>query len=170
MSNLPASFGLICGGFFFLIALAAGVALLVSSEKSKKKAGASQGWPAVPGTIMVSEVRESRSTDEDGHTSIAYYPRVEYSYTVNGAAFTGKQISFGGTLGNSNPSMAQGVIARYPANSPVTVYYNPEKPGDAVLERVLGKAGNATKIIGIILIVISVMIACPLLIGVFRNF
>lgn len=169
MANLPLAFGLICGGVFFLAALGAGVALLVSSERSKKKAGLSQNWPAVPGIVIVSEVRESHSTDEDGHTSTSYYPHVEYSYTANGISYTGKQISFGGVLGRSNPSAAQDVVARYPLNAPVTVYYNPEKPSEAVLERALSGGGKAAKIIGIILIVLSVIIACPLLVGLINS-
>jgi hypothetical protein len=170
MNDLPASLGLICGGFFFLITFVIGLVLLLNSTRSKKKAGASQQWPGVPGSIVVSEVRQSSSTDDDGHTSYSYYPHVEYSYAVLGQQYSGKQVSFGGVVGTGNPKNAQVMIAKYPLNSPITVYYNPQNPAEAVLERAAGAGAKTSKTIGIILLVLSALIACPLLIGLFRNF
>jgi hypothetical protein len=170
MDKFPVIFGLICGGFFLIITLAAGIALLVYSANSKKKAGASQQWPNTSGTIFVSEVRQSASTDEDGHTSYSYYPHVEYSYTISGQTYTAKQIAFGGVKGFNNSNKAQTILSKYPVNAHVLVFYNPQKPVEAVLERVAGEGAKTAKTIGIILLVISVLIACPLLIGVIRNF
>ena len=42
-------FGLFCGGIFILAFAGAGVFLLVNSFKDRKKAEASQGWPATQG-------------------------------------------------------------------------------------------------------------------------
>lgn len=170
MDKLPISFGLICGGFFFLITLAAGIGLVLFSAKSKKKTGLSQYWPSTSGTINNSEVRQSASTDDDGNISYFYYPHIEYSYVVAGQTFSSKQISFGGAQGFKNTNQAQLILTRYPVNAGVWVFYNPQNPSEAVLERVAGGGSKTALIIGIILLVISVLIACPLLIGVIRNF
>ncbi len=170
MEQLPLGFGLLCGGFFFLLTLAGGAGLVWYSINSKKKAGASLQWPSAPAVITVSDVRESASTDEDGHTSYSYYPRVEYTYEAAGETRTSKQVAFGGTQGYSSPDKARLDLAKYPAGAAVTAYYNPEKPGEAVLERAAGSGAKTAKIMGIILIVISACIACGLLVGVVSNF
>jgi hypothetical protein len=147
-----------------------GILLILFSRKSKKKAGASQNWASIPGMIYVSKVSESASTDDDGHTRIAYYPHIEYSYSINGQTYTSKQIAFGGVQGFNNPVQAQTIVGKYKINSPVQVFFNPQNPAEAVLERVAGGGAKTAQVIGIILLVISVLIACPLVIGLFRNF
>jgi hypothetical protein len=169
MDNVPFGFALLCGGFFLIITLALGGGLIFFSKRSKKKADMSQGWPNVAGKVILSEVRESASTDDDGYTRYSYFPRVEYSYSVAGQHFDSKRLSFGGVTGTSSPDKAQETINKYPVGSPVTVYYNPENPSEGVIERVAGGSKLAMTM-GIILLIISFFIACPLLIGVIRNF
>lgn len=110
------------------------------------------------------------STDEDGHNSYSYYPHVEYTYTLSAQSYTAKQIAFGGVKGFNNPGKAQAALAKYPLNAPARVFYNPQKPAEAVLERIAGEGAKTAKIMGIILLVLSGLIACPLLIGIIRNF
>jgi hypothetical protein len=169
MDDFPLIFGLVCGGFFLLFTLGGGIALILYSQNSKKKAGASLQWPSAPGSITISQVRESVSTDEDGGTSISYYPHVEYTYTVDGQTYTSKQVAFGGVKGFNDTARAQTDLAKYPVGARVQVYYNPQKPGEAVLERVAGSGAKTAMIMGIILLVLSVLIACPMLIGIIRN-
>jgi len=169
MSNLPFAFGLICGGFFFILVFALGLGLLLYSINSKKKAGESVSWPAAPGTITVSEVRQSRSTDDDGNVSIHYYPHIEYNYIAGGLPQAGKQVAFGGIRGFSSTAQAEPAVLKYPVNSNVTVYYNPNKPQEAVLEKTIGKGANTARIMGIILLVVSALIFIPLLIGLINN-
>jgi len=170
MDQFPLVFSLLCGGFFFLAALAVGGGLLWYSANSKKKAGASLAWPSAPGTVTVSDVRQSSSTDEDGHVTVSYYPRVEYEYTVDGQAYTSKQAAFGGVRGYGSPDRARQDLAKYPAGAAVTAYYNPEKPSEAVLERAAGEGAKTAKTMGIIVLAVSACIACVLLVGVVRNF
>jgi hypothetical protein len=169
MDNLPTGFGLICGGFFLLVTLIIGGVLVFLAMRSKKKSEASQTWPSTSGTVMVSEIRESSSTDDDGYTRTYYHPKVEYGYEVAGQAFTGKNISFGGQVGYGSPSQVNPVLAKYPLGANVTVYYNPEKPSEAVLER---KAGGFKFLMtgGILLLVIGLCIGCVMGVGLVRNF
>lgn len=169
MANLPLNFGLICGGFFLLLTLAAGIGLLVYSLNSKKKAGASQNWPAAPGTIIISEVRQGSTSDEDGNIKVHYYPHIEYTYFAGGQSNTSKQVSFGGVRGYNTAAQVEGSVNKYPVNSSVMVYYNPANPHEAVLEKAAGSGSKTALTMAIILLVISVLIACPLLIGLVRN-
>ncbi len=165
---VPLLFALLCGGVFVLALVALGVFLIVYSMRSRKKAEASQSWPSTVGRITAAEVKQSVSRDDDDREHYAYYPSVEYEYQVAGQTYTGKRIAFGGTVATSNPNQAAAQLDRYPVGGEVTVYYNPEKPSEAVLER---KAGGFAwgLAVGIVCLVLGACIACPLLIGVVRN-
>lgn len=138
------------GGVFFLV----GGILLFIAIRNRQKSSASMSWPSVPGTITASAVRENSSTDEDGHESTTYSPAVEYEYLVNNQAYKGKRINYG-VGSSSNRAAAQKEVDRFLPGMAVTVYYNPEKPGEAVLDRkiVSSKAGL---IIGIVFLVLTV--------------
>jgi hypothetical protein len=164
----PILFANLCGGIFVLALLVLGIYLVVFSLRSKKKAEESQDWPAVPGSITAAEVKRSVNRDEDGNESYAYYPKVEYTYQVGGETLTGKRLTFGGQVAQKNPASVQKNLERYPVGGQVTVYYDPVKPSDAVLERqAVGMKWSL--VIGIICLVLSLCIACPLLFGLIRN-
>jgi len=165
---VPLAFALVCGGFFFILILALGVYLVSFSVRSKKKAEASQGWPSVPGMILTSEVKRSMSTDDDGNTDYSYTPAVTYSYQVNGQPYESNLIAFGGVVGHSNPAKAQEQLTPFPAGAQVPVFFNPQKPDEAVLSQKPGGAKMAL-IGGIICIALSICVACPLMVGVVRN-
>jgi hypothetical protein len=61
------------------------------------------------------------------------YPAINYSYKVNSKTYQSNVIAAGGyDVGGSG---APKVVAKYPAGSQVTVYYNPQNPQEAVLEK-----------------------------------
>lgn len=74
------------------------------------------GLPAV-GKVV--ETYESTSTDIDDHTSISYYPVVEFQ-TPNGKVFR-----FKGSTGSSSPEFERGATVR--------LRYNPKDPSEAQL-------------------------------------
>ncbi|MBN1316445.1 MAG: DUF3592 domain-containing protein [Anaerolineales bacterium] len=162
--NVPYIFGLICGGFFILIIGGLGVFLIVYSVRSRKKAEASQTWPSATGRITEAEIKESTSTDDDDVTRVTYYPAVRYEYQVDDQVYTGKRISFGGIVSSSSRSKAETELARYPVDGEVTVYYNPEKPEEAVLEQ---KASGSKMglVFGVVCLSIAGCITCFLLVG-----
>ena len=149
--------GLLAGGCFVTIFLGVGIFMLVKYFNDKKKAEDSQAWSATSGQVTQSYVRESQSRDEDGYVSTSYYPEVRYTYQVMGVEYGGDRVSFGGGVGGSHKS-AQEKIALYPAGKTVTVYYDPNKYEDAVLERRMGSKGFL--IIGIVFTLIGVCVAC----------
>jgi hypothetical protein len=85
-------------------------------------------WPSTMGTVVASYL-ERRSSSEGGSTS---YPVVQYSYQVGGQMYQGHKIAPGMEVGGTG---AGRVVARYPAGAQVMVFYDPQKPSEAVLER-----------------------------------
>ncbi len=71
-----------------------------------------------------------------------------------GQPFTGKRIAFG--TNRYDYKKAQEIVTRYPAGSRVNVYYNPDKPKDAVLETVAA-GGKLLTILGAVMSVIGVV-------------
>lgn len=80
------------------------------------------------GVITKSQVEVDR--DDDGPS---YYPDIEYRFEVAGVPFTGDQTRIGdfSTSGNRATQLVQ----RYPVGKVVDVFYDPEDPSDAVLQR-----------------------------------
>jgi hypothetical protein len=160
----PNLFASLCGGFFVLVLLALGIFLIVFSVRSRKKAEESQAWPNTTGSITLSEVKRIVNRDDDGNESYAFIPSVEFSYSVAGQSYSGKRLAFGGSIAQKDPAAVQKGLERYPVGAQVTVYYNPEKPSEAVLERQAGGIKWAMTL-GILCLVLSFCIACPLLYG-----
>lgn len=127
-----------------LIFVIIGLVLLFIYFRSLLKVRASQTWPTAPGTVLQSWVRESRSTDSDGGDSYSYHPEVHYQYQVMGTEYQGSKIAFGPKVGGR--SRAEKTIEKYPAGANVTVYYQPDNPANAVLERSISKV---TLVLGI---------------------
>jgi hypothetical protein len=84
-------------------------------------------WPATMGNVIMSTI-ERRSSD-DGYTN---YPVVQYSYQVGGQTYQSNKLAPGPEVGGTG---AGKVIAKYPAGAHVMVFYNPQNPSEAVLER-----------------------------------
>jgi hypothetical protein len=121
-----------------LVLAGLGVVLFAVYIRNLARVRASGSWPAVQGTVTESWIEEDATTEEDGTISRRYAPKVSYRYTVMGMEYQGDRIAFGpGTSGSR--SSAEKVLARYPKGGAALVYYNPEKPTDAVLERSLSK-------------------------------
>jgi len=162
--------GIVCGGLFILGFAGAGIFLIYRSWQSKQKAEASQSWPSTRGQVTMARVQHNVSTDSEGDRHDYYSPLVEYTYEVGGQAYTGRTIRFGFNPSFGNEAKAQAALASYPVGAQVTVYYNPNNPAEAVLER-KASATNTGMILGIIFIAVSACLACPLLLAlVFRAF
>jgi hypothetical protein len=101
-----------------------------------------RSWPQVSGKVVtsVAELREVRVSDderEDGYRMESRnFANVAYEYSVSGRKLSCNRISIGEDLGNFQVAEK---LAKYPAGSIVTVYYNPRHPDQAVLERDLPK-------------------------------
>jgi hypothetical protein len=99
---------------------------------------AASDWPQATGKVVVStsQVRKVKTFDDNRQGGRGEEERnfahVVYEYTVSGRKFRNDRVSIGEDLGNFEVAET---IARYPVGQVVTVYYNPRRPKDAVLER-----------------------------------
>ena len=90
----------------------------------------SSSWPTVVGVVISSEVEEECCSDY----STGWWPRVSYSYTVNGKKYTADNIEVI-DVGNGNTDIyAKQVVDYYQVGMEVQVHYNPDNPAVAVLE------------------------------------
>jgi hypothetical protein len=133
------------------ISLVLGAVFIILWFTAKRRAEAASAWPAAAGVILKSELVK-HTTRHNGVTSTSFEPAVEYEYHVMGQAYTGKRLTFGSKL--LAYDKAEQVIAKYPAEAQVQVFYNPEKPADAILECTAQGIGTQL-IFGILLIVVG---------------
>lgn len=85
-------------------------------------------------------------------------PRIVYSYTVNNNLYKSDQISEGWKLSSNVAFFAKRKAARYPPGQPVEVFYDPDNPARAMLDRKV-KGGSFTYLIGLALLAAAVKAA-----------
>lgn len=116
---------LIIGGIGYL--------LYTRSQKSTAYRQTAQNWPSTTGTILMSSVQSRRSSRHGGHSN---YPVIVYQYEVNGKTYQSQRIKAGEQFFNVNVSWeAQKIVDRYMIGAKVPVYYDPNNPAEAALER-----------------------------------
>lgn len=114
-----------------LMAAGFGVLLYQRSRKAKIAKAAAQSWPKTKGVVLSSRVESRRSG-----TSTSTYPVVLYRYEVAGKTHQSQTIRAGDKFMSVRIiGQAQKTVDRYPVGAKITVYYNPDDPTDAALER-----------------------------------
>ena len=142
--------------WLYLILSVVGLFALGSALRSKRLANVSQSWQGTQGKVIESRLDKRSSTDSDGHTSTSYDAIVLYKYSAMGKEYTGDRVAFG--VKNTNPGPADAILKRYPVDTQVMVYYNPDKPKEAVLER-SSKSGWLQILVGIALFAAGIYLA-----------
>jgi hypothetical protein len=97
-------------------------------------------WPSAPGRVVssgqqarkVKVFSDVQRADGKPQYEIRNFANVVYEYDVGGRKVRNNRVSIGEDLGNFE---VEETLARYPVGAPVTVYYNPRDPKEAVLER-----------------------------------
>ena len=125
--------------FGFMLVLAGALALWVVAShlamvwKRRTMEARSAAWPSVTGRVIASSASEF--TDADGNSTCS--PHVWYEYVVGGVHYMGDRLRFGVTdLPDVSREAVQNYVdTLYPAGADVTVYYDPDKPDSAVLDR-----------------------------------
>jgi hypothetical protein len=137
------------GMIFGLVFAAIGLFALIRGIVHYRTGKASAVWPSVEGKVIVATVEMSVSTDSDGDTSRHYTPRVVYDYSVAGQQYNSDQVSIGAAW--NYPSQARAAAKlKYQTGQRVSVFYNPEKPAQAVLEPGSTRGAWGTLLIGIV--------------------
>lgn len=98
------------------------------------KARQTQRWREARGHVVESdvEVRETVGLGKEKEKTVDNFPRVIYEYTVNGRRHEGQRIAL--TAESANGRVEE-ILARYPRGAEITVYYDPDDPEAALLDR-----------------------------------
>ncbi|HEY6328656.1 MAG TPA: DUF3592 domain-containing protein [Blastocatellia bacterium] len=107
---------------------AIGTIALAATGRLRLRQKQALSWPSVPGKITANSV--SRHEDDE---SLWFHCDLRYQYSVDGHSYEGRALAAGGSSGDEKGANEE--HRRYPLGSIVTVYHNPRKPQDAVLER-----------------------------------
>jgi hypothetical protein len=116
----------------YILFVVISVIVMVVSIRSRHTAYQSRDRPQCEGTIVTSELVEW----DTEHGSPAKV-NIEYEYTVAGRRFESTRISLGGgenVYTNFHFPYAP-LLKRYPVQTKVVVYYNPNHPQQSVFER-----------------------------------
>jgi hypothetical protein len=128
--------------FVYAMLLAPLGLILVAAIVKTWQVREARNWPQAPGKVVtsVAEVREVTVLDDEreggSRLESRNFANVTYEYSVGSRKLHNNRISIGEDLGNFQVAEK---LAKYPAGSIVTVYYNPRHPDQAVLERDLPK-------------------------------
>jgi hypothetical protein len=122
------------------IAILAAVFSVVSFARMRRLAGASARWPTVPGTVTASTVIEEEIEDKSSDDKLIirkirrYQVDLRYAYRVGKRDFVGTAGNWGWTGIYGLRELAEKAAGQYSQGQPVTVYYDPEQPRNAVLD------------------------------------
>ena len=89
----------------------------------------SQSWPSVNGLIVQSQLEVRRTGLRNDR--IDHDVEVVYEYVVNEQSYRNDVVRF--DQAKLSVSTKELLVSTYPVNRTVTVYYNPDKPGQSVL-------------------------------------
>lgn len=93
------------------------------------KAWQSQRWASTEGRIADCDVRGVSGV------SPLYVVNVRYVYTVDEQTHSGTRLQFGHQLDGLSKGRAEAMAAKLRGGAPVTVFFDPDRPGDSTLLR-----------------------------------
>lgn len=143
---------------FCLAFIGMGVWMLIKLIRNMAQAKQSEHWLTTTGKIISSDLDAQTNTDDEGFSTTTYIAKILFAYEISGVPYQGDCIDFDYGMRTSNLRIQQAIIERYPEGSSVTVYYDPEKPDQAVLERKVNGAFT-TLVVAAIFISIGIIIA-----------
>lgn len=125
-----------------IIVLIGSVFCVAEYVRTRRLASASLRWPTAAGRItrcdVIEEIIEERSDNDDKPTTTKlrhrYQVDLRYAYRVGKRDFIGTEVNWGGTMISGLREVAEKAAARHRPGQNVKVYYDPDQPGQAVLE------------------------------------
>jgi hypothetical protein len=138
------------------VCLIGGICLSVFGIVIRAKLKESKSWPKTVGIIVKSSIEPGFAQAGRGNYIFVVRPEVTYKYEVNGEKYTSSQLALI-EYNSANQKLARGKAERYSRGQQIEVYYNPRKPGFAVLE--VGDPTDGKLPFGIIIFGLAVTIA-----------
>jgi hypothetical protein len=120
------------GGLLILISPIVGYSVVTSIWEGR----ASMDWPTTTGKMTQASLEERKTNVTRGgvtEVEISYRPVLQYRYEVAGKGYLGSRLG-PVTVYLKAKDEADAVVARYPVNADVKVYYDPQSAKDLVLE------------------------------------
>jgi len=122
------------------VALFIAVLAVVSYVRTRRLARASLRWPTAAGTItaagVIEEIIQEKESEDRTRLKTVHRYQVDlrYAYKVAQRDYVGTAANWGWTAIYGLRELAEKAAAQYRQGQPVTVYYDPDRPGNAVLE------------------------------------
>lgn len=122
------------------VAIVGAMLSVIAYVRGRQLARASARWPTAAGTITNSSVIEELIEDDskDDKSIIRkihrYQIDLRYAYRVNQRDYVGTSANPGWTPIYGLREQAEAAAGQHKTGAPVTVYYDPDRPGNAVLE------------------------------------
>lgn len=127
------NFGTLIPLVIAIIAGGSGCILVILAWQKKRRESVTGSWLPTQGVILSSTVKEHRAVDGADPDRVVYTPLVRYQYTLGSRTYTGMRITFSPV--RYTRQKADQAANRYPPSTPVTIYYDPLHPEEAVLEQ-----------------------------------
>ena len=153
------------------LAILGAVASFASFIRGRRVARASARWPTAAGTVTTADVIEEEIEETNNERTVIriihrYQVDLRYAYQVGKRDFVGTAENWGWTGIYGLRELAEKAAGRYAPGQPVTVYYDPARPGNAVLEPGNRKGSMAPLVFSVIAAGIgSVMLAVFINVG-----
>lgn len=138
-----------------------GLLLLALAGKSALEHRRQSSWRTTPGVVTVSEVKTLSGVTGKGERKERFFASVQYTYTVDGQQYVGEAVRRFWKQRQDEFETdydAERVVNRYPVGKSVTVFYNPESPEEAMLQRGVWLGTLALVLLGIAAVALAVYV------------
>ena len=136
-----------------------GLVMIVSALVSMYKARKTEFWRQATGKVLESDVAKNIRSIGGNTKTTTYRPEICYSYQVDDQEYVSDRIGVAGSYSSSSPAKAYRIATKYPVDKEVTVYYDPNKPGQSVLETGVPKEIRTMRTVGIVLMIGALLFA-----------
>jgi hypothetical protein len=131
----------LCAAFILI-----GLALMLSGWERIENARTSAHWPTARGVVVGADVYPLHTSE-----GRRWRPAITYQYLARGRELTGTRLSLQEPASGYDERTVRRIAARYRLQTPVTVYYNPERFSEAVLEQSVPRSAYYSVAIGALL-------------------
>ena len=107
-------------------------------------------WPYTRGMIISSEVERVANSE-----TVRWRAAIRYVYRVGRREIIGSRLSLEEPVSGVDEATAQHYVEKYRLRTPVLVYYNPERVGDAVLEQTAPRSAYLGLYLGTFLVALG---------------
>ncbi len=135
------------------------IALIWAGISGYIKANNTKSWPSTSGIVTISYATQE-GYESGGESYIHYIAKLSYDYKL------GERTHFGDESGLKEHTFetmeeAQNVTEKYLEGEIIRIYYNPDEPGDSVLEPGIVRSSAGTLIgVGLFFLIIVAAFTC----------